>query len=219
MRAISLPHHRITRRKLFSGSQFRPTTEVVARRRPLLVLALALAAVLSAGASRAFAGPASSLLAPPGACGPAADRLDLDPATAQKAMRCLTNYARVHSGLRPLAANATLNGAGAAKLQADIACGQFTHTPCSHPFTDVFARYLTGANSYTLGENIAWGTGSYGTPRETMNEWLNSPEHRQNILSPAFHELGIGYLSEQSFQGTTGATLWSQEFGTRSPRR
>lgn len=191
----------------------------MAGRRLIVSLTLALAAVLSVGAPSAWAGPASSLLAPPGACGTAADRLDLDPGTAQKTMRCLTNYARIHDGLRPLAANATLNGAGAAKLAADISCAEFTHTPCNKPFTVVFGRYVTGANSYTLGENIAWGTGSFGTPRATMNAWLNSPEHRQNILSPAFHELGIGYLSEQSFQGTTGATLWSQEFGTRSPKR
>src|SRR5579864_1045681 len=159
---------RIYRRKRFSGGQLRPTKEVVARRRPILLLALALTAALSAGASRALAGPASSLLAPAGACGPAADRLDLDPGTAQKTMRCLTNYARIHDGLRPLVANATLNGAGAAKLEADISCGEFTHTPCSKPFTVVCARYVTGANSYSLGENIAWGTGSFGTPRETM---------------------------------------------------
>jgi uncharacterized protein YkwD len=192
----------------------------VAGRRPILLLALALAAASSAGASRALANPTTStLLAPPGACGPAADRLDLDAVTAQKAMRCLTNYARSHAGLPPLAASAMLNGAGTAKLAADVACGEFTHTPCSKPFTDVFARYLTGATSYTVGENIAWGTGSFGTPRETMDGWLNSPEHRQNILSAAFHQIGIGYLSEQTFQGTTGATLWSQEFGTRSPKR
>ena len=66
----------------------------------------------------------------------------------------------------------------------------------------------------------------YGLPSDISDPvgnlhqaFMNSPEHRQNILSPAFHELGIGYLSEQSFQGTTGATLWSQEFGTRSPKR
>ena len=216
MRWLQILRFRITRRKLFRHGQLRPTREVMAARRLLIPLTLALAASLSAGASRAWAVPTSSLLAPPGVCGPAADRLDLDPLTAQKTMRCLTNFARVHSGLPPLAANATLNGAGAAKLEADLACRQFTHTPCNKPFTVVFARYLTGATVYAVGENLAWGTGSFGTPRETMNGWLNSPEHRQNILSPAFHELGIGYIAEQTFQGMTGATLWSQEFGTRS---
>ncbi len=132
-------------------------------------------------------------------------------------MLCLTNYARTHSGLKRLVGSAMLNQAGEAKLDADIACGEFTHTPCSKPFQVVFAAYLTGATSYALGENIAWGTGSFGTPRETMNGWLHSSEHLQNILSPAFHQLGIGYLAAQTFQGASGATLWSQEFATRSP--
>ena len=202
--------------------QPRPTPtdkKVVAGRRLILLLALALAAALSIGASRASADPTSSLLAPAGVCGPAADQLNLDLSTAQKTMLCLTNYARTHSGLKRLVGNAMLNQAGEAKLNADIACGEFTHTPCSKPFDVVFAAYLTGARAYALGENIAWGTGSFGTPRETMNAWIHSSEHLQNILSPAFHQLGIGYLAGQTFQGMTGATLWSQEFASRSPSR
>lgn len=185
--------------------------------RPIVSLGCALVAALSVGTTRATAHPVSSLLAPAGVCGPAADRLDLDVATARKAMVCLTNYARVHSGLKRLVGNAMLNQAGEAKLDADLSCGEFSHTPCSKPFEVVFAAYLTGATAYTLGENIAWGTGSFGTPRQTMNEWLHSSEHLQNILRPTFHELGIGYVAGQTFQGATGATLWSQEFAARSP--
>jgi uncharacterized protein YkwD len=189
----------------------------MASRRPIVSLGCALVAALSVGTTRATARPVSSLLAPAGVCGPAADRLNLDVTTARKAMVCLTNYARVHSGLKRLVGNAMLNQAGEAKLDADLSCGDFSHTPCSKPFEVVFAAYLTGATTYTLGENIAWGTGSYGTPRQTMNEWLHSSEHLQNILNPGFHQLGIGYLAGQTFQGTTGATLWSQEFATRWP--
>src|SRR5579863_4445006 len=189
----------------------------MASRRLIIALGCALVAALSVGTTRAAARPVSSLLAPAGLCGPAADRLDLDLTTARKAMLCLTNYARIHSGLKRLVGSPTLDQAGEAKLDADLNCGEFSHTPCSKPFEEVFAAYLTGATAYTLGENIAWGTGSFGTPRQTMNGWLHSTEHLQNILSPAFHELGIGYLAGQAFQGATGATLWSQEFATRFP--
>ena len=161
--------------------------------------------------------PYAALLAPPGTCGASADQLGLDPATAQVAMQCLTNYARAHEKLAPLALNATLDAAGQTKLKADLTCGEFTHTPCGAPFDAVFAPYVQGAASYAIGENIAWGTGSYGTPRSTMDAWLNSDGHRENILNPAFAELGVGYLSGQTFQGYGGATLWSQEFGVRSP--
>jgi uncharacterized protein YkwD len=132
-------------------------------------------------------------------------------------MQCLTNYARAEQGVAPLQLNATLNAAGQAKLASDITCAEFSHTPCGQPFDSVFATYLQGATSYEIGENIAWGTGTFGTPRQTMNGWLHSTGHRENILTAAYAELGIGYLPAQTFQGYTGATLWSQEFGLRSP--
>ena len=34
-----------------------------------------------------------------------------------------------------------------------------------------------------------------------MDAWLHSTGHRENILTPDFRELGVGYLSNQSFQG------------------
>ena len=131
-------------------------------------------------------------------------------------MLCLTNYARRQRGLAPLRLNVVLHAAGQAKLAADVSCGEFSHTPCGRAFTTVFASYLKGASSYRIGENIEWGTGGYGTPREAMNGWLHSAPHRENILAAGYAELGIGYLAEQAFQGSTGATLWSQEFGRRT---
>jgi uncharacterized protein YkwD len=157
------------------------------------------------------------LLAPSGTCGAAADQLSLDAPTAQLAMQCLTNYARAQQSLAPLQLNATLNAAGQAKLKSDVTCAEFSHTPCGQPFDAVFATYVQGATSYQIGENIAWGTGSYGTPRQTMSGWLHSTGHRENILTAAYAELGIGYLPGQTFQAYIGATLWSQEFGLRSP--
>ena len=130
-------------------------------------------------------------------------------------MLCLTNYARIHSGLKRLVGSPTLDQAGEAKLDADLNCGEFSHTPCSKPFEEVFAAYLTGATAYTLGENIAWGTGSFGTPRQTMNGWLHSTEHLQNIHSPAFHELGIGYLAGQAFRFT--ALSWRRFYPSGTP--
>ena len=180
------------------------------------LLACATVALALAAPSGAADDPYAALLAPSGTCGAAADQLGLDAATAQTAMLCLTNYARAQNGLPPLRLNTSLNAAGQAKLASDMSCGEFSHTPCGNPFDSVFASYVQGATSYQIGENIAWGTGSFGTPRSTMNGWLHSTGHRENILTAAYAELGVGYLSGQTFQGYTGATLWSQEFGVRS---
>jgi uncharacterized protein YkwD len=182
----------------------------------LLLCCAALAGAVVPGA-RSADDPYAALLAPSGQCGGAADQLNLDQSTAQQAMTCLTNYARMQSGLVPLQPNSALNDAGQAKLAADLSCAEFSHTPCGSPFTAVFETYIRGATSYGVGENIAWGTGSFGTPRQTMNGWLHSTGHRENILRADYRELGIGYLADQTFQGYAGATLWSQEFGVRTP--
>jgi uncharacterized protein YkwD len=185
----------------------------------VLRLSVALACVVLATAASVGAAddPYAALLAPSGTCGAPADQLDLDLATAETAMLCLTNYARAQSGLPALHLNAPLDNAGQAKLAADVSCGEFTHTPCGRPFDSVFSTYVQGATSYQIGENIAWGTGNFGTPRGAMNGWLHSDGHRANILTAAYTEIGIGYSPGQTFQGYSGATLWSQEFGVRSP--
>lgn len=177
---------------------------------------LAASLLVAAPAAHAADDPYAALLAPAGSCGAAADTLSVDPGTARSTMLCLTNYARTHSGLAPLRANPVLDAAGNAKLAADLSCGEFSHTPCGAPFQSVFSGYLEGATSYAIGENIAWGTGSYGTPRSTMNSWLHSTGHRENILNGKYAELGVGYAPGTTFQGYAGATLWSQEFGVRS---
>jgi len=190
---------------------------VTGLRLPAFLASLLICTLGLASAAAGADDPYAALLAPTGTCGSAADQLNLDAATADLAMQCLTNYARAQQGLPPLQLSPTLNAAGQAKLKSDLSCAEFSHTPCGQPFDVVFATYVHGATSYQIGENIAWGTGSFGTPRQTMNGWLHSTGHRENILTAAFAELGIGYLPAQTFQGYSGATLWSQEFGLRSP--
>jgi uncharacterized protein YkwD len=56
-----------------------------------------------------------------------------------------------------------------------------------------------------IGENLAAGQ---RTPEHAMNDWMDSPGHRQNILDPRFVELGVGVR----FGGEFG-TYWVQEFG------
>src|SRR3954447_535379 len=185
-------------------------------RSAVVIFAGVVCAVLLCGSARADTDPYAMLLAPVGTCGPADAQLGLDEQTAHLTMLCLTNYARQHAGLSPLALNVTLTTAGDAKLQADVSCGVFSHEPCGQPFDTVFARYTAGASAFQIGENIAWGPGTFGTPRSIMDAWLHSTGHRENILTPDFEELGIGYLSNQAFQGYVGAVLWSQQFGART---
>jgi uncharacterized protein YkwD len=179
----------------------------------LAACAAAVALGASGGAALAADDPYAAMLAPTGTCGATADELGLELTAAQLSMQCLTNYARAQAGLAPVQLNAQLNDAGIAKLTADVSCGEFSHTPCGQPFSSVFADYVKGAAGYEIGENIAWGTGRYGTPRETMSGWLHSTDHRENILMAAYTEVGIGYLAGRAFLVHRGAPLWSLVLG------
>ena len=57
------------------------------------------------------------------------------------------------------------------------------------------------------GENIAWGQKS---PKDVMNTWMNSRDHRNNILSRDFKSIGIGYHK-------TNSHYWVQLFGNKNP--
>lgn len=58
---------------------------------------------------------------------------------------------------------------------------------------------------WIIGENLAAGQRS---PVEVVNDWMDSPCHRENLLNPAFTELGIGIR----YGGRYGY-YWVQEFG------
>ncbi len=49
-------------------------------------------------------------------------------------------------------------------------------------------------SSFSAGENIAAGQRS---PEEVMYEWMNSPGHRTNILSPFYTHIGVGYYAPE----------------------
>ena len=64
------------------------------------------------------------------------------------------------------------------------------------------------------GENIAWGTGSKGSPKSRFKGWMKSNSHRPNILSRKFREVGIG-LAVGKYSGFRGARMWTADFGRR----
>jgi uncharacterized protein YkwD len=62
-----------------------------------------------------------------------------------------------------------------------------------------------GYEYWIVGENLAAGQRS---PVEAMADWMSSPCHRENVLNPAFVELGVGLR----YGGDYGY-YWVQEFG------
>jgi uncharacterized protein YkwD len=92
----------------------------------------------------------------------------------------------------------------------------FSHT--SLDGTDFVTRirqsgYLSGARSWSVGENIAWGSGGRSTPRSIGSAWMDSPPHRANILSSSYRAIGIG-IALGTPSGGSGAT-YTTDFGRR----
>jgi uncharacterized protein YkwD len=175
-----------------------------------LVVALLAVAWFTTSSVQAASTRVDRLLAPKAACAAPANTS----AAAQLAvMACLVNYARVHAGVPALRESKPLDLAGTLKLDADIHCGVFSHTPCGQPFQSVFsaAGYSLRA-AYSVGENLAYGEGALGSPQATMQAWLASPDHRQNLLSTNWTSFGVAVHEGTTFLGASGVALWANEF-------
>ena len=129
---------------------------------------------------------------------------------------CLVNLERTHRDLPRLRGNGDLARAAAAHSEDMVRRDFFSHVSPGGGtlLTRVKSTgYLGGARGYTVGENIAWGTGSLGTPLRIMRSWMDSPGHRANILNGSFRELGVGVAYGAPRQD--GGATYTTDFGAR----
>ena len=89
----------------------------------------------------------------------------------------------------------------------------FSHT--SPTGSTLYRRVVnSGFTTFGLwgaGENLAWGTGTYGSPRATVRMWMASPEHRANLLSRNWGWVGVGSRFGR-FLGQRGVVVWKGQF-------
>lgn len=128
------------------------------------------------------------------------------------------NHIRVDNGLKPLCVNPILERAARAHSREMLQKQYFSHDSYDgQSFYDRLISFEYTPNGYrywAVGENIAWGSGSYGRPAHIMNAWMHSPEHRANILNGDYREVGIG-VSRGTFAGYRGASIYTVDFGVR----
>jgi uncharacterized protein YkwD len=161
--------------------------------------AAAVIAVLALpGVSEASWQPARSLAvqSAQGACDAASSRIgEASDTQLARATLCLLNEERGRRGLPRLRLNNRLSDAAERHSRDMVRRNYFSHDSLSgHSFVDRIRRtgYLRSARSWSVGENLAWGSGSRGTPRSILSAWMASPGHRANILTRRFREIGIG---------------------------
>jgi uncharacterized protein YkwD len=115
------------------------------------------------------------------------------------------NTTRTAYGLRPVTLDATLTRAARAHSVEMLRGGYFAH---GNLHGRMVAFHVRGP---FVGENLAWGNGTYASPATVISEWLRSPEHRANLLRPGFTRIGIG-ATQGTFLGTGGATVMTADF-------
>lgn len=102
----------------------------------------------------------------------------------------LTNQARLKNNLPTLSVNYLLNEAANNKADAILKEQFFSH---NLPKGGKFSNWVKAADyQYAIvGENLATG---FGSNEEVINAWMNSPEHRKNILKAEYKEIGVAVI-------------------------
>jgi uncharacterized protein YkwD len=176
------------------------------RNAQLLAVSSLLALVAAAGA------PAAANAN--GCSGADSDPTSLGQAKTAHTTLCLLNHERSIRGLRKLRHDGKLSRAASGHAGDMVAKHYFDHTSKSGAsFVTRIKRtgWTRSRRSWTVGENIGYGSGSLATPREMVRAWMNSAGHRQNILARQFKVIGIG-VANGAPSGGGGAT-YATDFG------
>lgn len=163
-------------------------------------------AVLAAIAVAAAAALPASGSTAPAAC-PTASELET--------LTCLINRERAARGLAPARVSGVLARSSRLRAAAMVRCRQFSHTPCGQSFASPFRRVGYARGSYSVAENIAWGTGTLGSPAATVQRWLSSPPHRRVLLAPTWRELGATVVGADGLFAPGPNRVWVAQFGRR----
>ena len=142
------------------------------------------------------------LLAVPSA-GLAATRVSYQAGSEQQVLLLLNQIRRQH-GLGPLAASAPLRSAARGHSADMLVNSYFDHNSPGEAWDARISHYLRSA---LVGETIARGSASTGSPAGIVSQWMRSAFHRRVILTAGFRLVGIGVAS-----GTPGAVMATADF-------
>ncbi|MBX4188837.1 CAP domain-containing protein [Candidatus Saccharibacteria bacterium] len=114
-----------------------------------------------------------------------------------------TNAARSANGVASLALNNRLDAAAQANADDMAARDYWSHyTPDGSP-----PWIWVSGQSYSyqkLGQNLATG---FDDEQSTIDGWMASPPHRENLLDPSFKEVGFGYANVPNYTAAGGGPM------------
>ncbi|MEV5974011.1 CAP domain-containing protein [Streptomyces sp. NPDC051921] len=116
----------------------------------------------------------------------------------------LANAERRRAGCPPLRSDARLREA--AQRHADDMAARVSYAHVGKDGRDAGDRISTAGYDWSSwGENIHRGPES---PAQAVEDWMNSPGHRKNILNCAFQDIGVGVNLRAN------GPWWVQDFAT-----
>ncbi|MGZ8716249.1 MAG: CAP domain-containing protein [Gaiellaceae bacterium] len=130
------------------------------------------------------------------------------------------NAFRTQHKLAPLRLSATLTTAAREHSQQMAAQGYFAHESADgSAFWKRIQRFYTSSpwRSWSVGENLLWSSPDVDA-QGALQLWLNSPEHRANLLTARWREIGVSALHVAAAPGTfhgLEVTIVTTDFGVR----
>lgn len=121
-----------------------------------------------------------------------------------------TNENRTSVSKTALSLDSQLNAAAQSKAEDMVNKDYWAHdSPDGKtPWTFITA---SGYPYKTAGENLAYG---FKDASGVISGWMNSPQHRDNILNPDYKDVGFGIASSPNFQGKGPQTIVVAEYGS-----
>jgi uncharacterized protein YkwD len=145
------------------------------------------------------------IVAPIGSATPESRAATAGISASERALLAEVNRVRTAHGLGMLRSDGRLIRAARAHTQSMLRGQTFAHG-------DTVARLRRfGVRSGRVGENLAWGTGTYASAQAIVRMWLKSPGHRANLLHRGFRKIGLG-TGFGSFAGHGGAIVVTADF-------
>jgi uncharacterized protein YkwD len=130
------------------------------------------------------------------------------------------NALRREHKLAPLRLSASLSAAARQHSNEMAARGYFSHSSANgSSFDRRIARYYPMGSSryWSVGENLLWSSPDVDAGG-ALDMWWNSPEHRKNMLTARWREIGLSAVHVPAAPGTYGGrevTIVTTDFGVR----
>jgi uncharacterized protein YkwD len=115
--------------------------------------------------------------------------------TDRSAIVCEINAARADAGRKPVRSRPSLADAARGHSRDMVDRRYFAHdSPDGEGPGDRARRagYVRHADSWRVGEVLAWSRGEELTAAAVVDLWLGSPSHRRILLSSRFRDVGAG---------------------------